>query len=44
MVELAERLRAHLANLASNVGERNVFLPKALHEAAGTQVFSFLPE
>lgn len=37
MVELADRLRAYVANLARDIGERNVFLPKALHEAAGLQ-------
>ena len=31
MVELADRLRAYVANLARDIGERSVFLSKALH-------------
>ena len=31
---LAERLRAHVAKLAGEIGERNVFRPRALHVAA----------
>ncbi len=32
--ELAERLQAHVGELAGEIGERNVFRPHALHAAA----------
>ena len=34
MIAMASRLRAHVQLLAEDIGERNVFRPKALHAAA----------
>lgn len=34
MVATTTRLRAHVETLAVDIGERNVFQPKALHAAS----------